>query len=227
MSDSVKRPLIKLATAIASLSLPAIVGAIIFVTAGHCKLPFVWAVLGALSLFSIALVYFSDPGLVRERHSPGPGNRDRLTRPVTLLLFISHWSVVGMDVGRFRWSVVPWGIQVAGLVVYVAVMGVLLWAMCVNPFYSSVVRVQSERGHYPISVGPYRYVRHPGYAASMIAFLSGGVALGSWLAMLPLLIVVVLFIRRTLLEDRLLQQELPGYAEYAQKVRYRLIVGLF
>ena len=99
--------------------------------------------------------------------------------------------------------------------------------MCANPFYSSVVRVQTERGHQVVAKGPYRFVRHPGYAATLFAMLSGGVALGSWLAMLPILMVCGLFIRRTLLEDRLLQRELEGYLDYAQKVRYRLVVGLF
>jgi protein-S-isoprenylcysteine O-methyltransferase Ste14 len=70
-------------------------------------------------------------------------------------------------------------------------------------------------------------VRHPGYAATLFAMLTGGVALGSWLAMLPLLVFFGLFVRRTLLEDRLLKQELEGYAEYAQNVRCRLIVGVF
>jgi len=70
-------------------------------------------------------------------------------------------------------------------------------------------------------------VRHPGYAATLFAMLSGGVALGSWLAMVPMLVFFGLFVRRTLLEDRLLQQGLEGYTEYAQKVRYRLVVGLF
>ena len=116
--------------------------------------------------------------------------------------------------------------QVAGSVGYAAALGVLFWAMRANPFYSSVVRVQTERGHHAVAEGPYRFVRHPGYAATLFAILSGGAALGSLVGMVPLLAFFGLFIRRTLLEDRLLQQELPGYAEYAQKVRYRLVAGL-
>ena len=78
-----------------------------------------------------------------------------------------------------------------------------------------------------VSHGPYRFVRHPGYTASLLAMLSGGLALGSWSAMLPILLICGLFIRRTLLEDQMLQQELEGYAEYAEKVRYRLIIGFY
>ena len=99
--------------------------------------------------------------------------------------------------------------------------------MRVNRFYSSVVRVQTDRGHHPVVDGPYRFVRHPGYAATLVAVLSGGVALGSWLAMLPVLGFAVVFVRRTLVEDRLLQLELPGYAAYAQQVPSRLIPGVF
>jgi protein-S-isoprenylcysteine O-methyltransferase Ste14 len=130
-------------------------------------------------------------------------------------------------VGRFQWSLVPWALQVACVAGYAAALAVVFWAMRANPFYSSVVRLQTELGHRPISAGPYRFVRHPGYAASLFGMLSGGAALGSWLAMVPILACIGLFVRRTLLEDRLLQRELKGYAEYAQRVRYRLIIGVF
>ncbi|MCY2964447.1 MAG: isoprenylcysteine carboxylmethyltransferase family protein [Planctomycetota bacterium] len=214
-------------TAILPLAVPAGVGGIIFASAGRWYLPFVWVIIGVLASFYLALAAFADPGMMRERLAPGPGSQDRLTRFLGGGMLVGHWVLVGLDVGRLQWSLVPWEVQVAGLVGYVASLCVLFWAMHANPFYSSVVRVQTERGHHAVVAGPYRYVRHPGYAATLFAMLSGGVALGSWLAMLPILVFVGLFIRRTLLEDRLLQQELEGYAEYAQKVRYRLVVGLF
>ena len=214
-------------TAILPLAIPAAVGVIIFASAGRWDLPFVWAILGTLASFYLALAAFADPGMMRERLAPGPGNQDQLTRFLGAGMLVGHWVLAGLDVGRFQWSLVPWQIQVAGVVGYVAALGVLFWAMHANPFYSSVVRVQTDRGHHTVAAGPYRFVRHPGYAATLFAMLSGGVALGSWLAMLPMLVFFGLFVRRTFLEDRLLQQELEGYAEYAQKVRYRLVVGLF
>lgn len=215
-------------TAILALAFPTAVGVIIFASAGRWDLPFVWAILGLLAAFYLALAAFADPGMSRERLAPGPGNQDRLTRFVGAGMLVGHWWVLaGLDVGRFQWSLVRWQVQVAGVVSYAAALGVLFWAMHANPFYSSVVRVQTERGHHTVAAGPYRFVRHPGYAATLFAMLSGGVALGSWLAMLPMLVFFGLFVRRTLLEDRLLQQELEGYAAYAQKVRYRLVVGLF
>ena len=212
---------------ISIVGIPAAVGGIIFTSAGRWDLPFVWAILGILVVFYLMLAAFADPGMMRERLAPGPGNKDRLTRSLGGAALMGHWVLAGLDAGRFHWDRVPWEVQVAGLVGYAAALGILFWAMRSNPFYSSVVRVQTERGHHAVAEGPYRFVRHPGYAATLFAMLSGGVALGSLVAMLPLLVFFGSFIRRTLLEDWLLQQELPGYSEYAQKVRYRLIAGIF
>ena len=217
----------RLAAAIRSLAGPAVIAAIIFVVAGRWDLPFVWAVLGVMIAFYLVLATFADPGMMRERIAPGPGNRDRLTQPLGGVLLLGHWVLVGLDVGRFHWSPVPWEVQIAGLVGYAAALSVNFWAMRANRFYSSVVRVQTDRGHHTVADGPYRFVRHPGYTATLIAVLSGGVALGSWLAMLPILGFAATFVRRTLVEDRLLQLELPGYAAYAQRVRSRLIPGVF
>ena len=205
----------------------ALIGGIIFLSAGRWDLPFVWAILGMFGVFFFLMTVVADPELVKERGSPGPGNIDRLTRPLGGLLLIGHWIIAGLDVGRFQWSLVPWSAQVAGIIGYAAALTVNLWAMRVNRFYSSVVRVQSDRGHCVIEAGPYRFVRHPGYLATLSAMLSGGIALGSWLAMIPILGFAVIFIRRTLLEDQMLCHELPDYAEYACRVRWRLIPGIF
>lgn len=213
--------------AILPLAGPTAIGAIIFASAGRWDLPFVWAILLILAAFYVALVVFTDSSMMRERLAPGPGNQDRLTGLLGGGMLIGHWVLAGLDVGRFQWSLVTWQFQIAGVVGYAAALGLLFWAMRTNPFYSSSVRVQVDRGHHTVAEGPYRCVRHPGYAATLFAMVSGCLALGSWLAMLPMLAFVGLFVRRTLLEDRLLKQELEGYAEYAQKVHYRLIPGLF
>ena len=89
------------------------------------------------------------------------------------------------------------------------------------------MRVQSERGHHVISEGPYRIIRHPGYAAAICWGLCGGFALGSWWAFAPLFPVLVLLVRRTVIEDRYLRANLPGYLEYAARIRFRLIPGLW
>jgi protein-S-isoprenylcysteine O-methyltransferase Ste14 len=197
-------------TVILPLGVPVAIGAIIFTSAGRCDLPFVWAILCMLGVFYLALAVFADPGMMRERLAPGPGNQDRLTRSLGGVALLGHWVLVGLDADRFHWDGVPWAVQVAGSVGYAAALGVLFWVVRANPFYSSVVRVQTERGYHAVAKGPYQFVRHPGYAATLFAMLSGGAALGSLVGMVPLLVLFGLIIRRTLLEDRLLQQELPG-----------------
>jgi protein-S-isoprenylcysteine O-methyltransferase Ste14 len=218
------RQIRRLATALLA---PVIVGGIVFLAAGRADLPMVWGVLGIVTACTALMLGRMDPGLVRERLRPGPGNRDRLTRPLGVALLLSHWVVAGLDVGRFHWSPIPWDLQLVGLVGYAVAMGGVVWAVRVNPFYSSVVRLQADRGQRPVTSGPYRFVRHPGYTGTLLAMVCGGLALGSWVGMLPIVGGMALFVRRTLVEDRMLRQELAGYADYAQRVRYRLVAGVF
>src|SRR5207253_2530789 len=98
-----------------------------------------------LTAFYLALAVFADPGMMRERLAPGPGSHDRLTRLLGAAVLVVHWVLAGLDVGRFQWSLVPWQVQLAGVIGYAAALGVLFWAMLANPFYSSVVRVQADR----------------------------------------------------------------------------------
>jgi protein-S-isoprenylcysteine O-methyltransferase Ste14 len=202
-----------------------VAGVIVFGCAGRFDLPGVRIVLGSLVFFGVILATVASDGLLRERLRPKQGNQDRLTQPLSLVVMVSQWVIAGLD-ARYDWSQLPLIIVVAGGVGYAASIAIVLWAMLANPFYSSVVRVQSDRGQTPISSGPYAIVRHPGYAFSMLAALSGGLAFGSALAMIPIAIFISLFLRRTLLEDRHLQANLPGYADYAHRVRYRLIPGV-
>ncbi len=217
----------RLKGALFSFAFPAVVGAVIFFAAGRWDLPFVWWVLAVLAGFYLALALFADAGLLGERLAPAGTNLDRLTQPLGVVFLLTHWILAGLDVGRYQWSLVPWEIQAAGLFGYVVSLTLAFWAMRTNPFYSSVVRVQTERGHHPVATGPYRIVRHPGYAATILAMVSGGGALGSWVAMIPIAAFIGIFIRRTLLEDRMLVRDLDGYAEYARQVRYRLLAGVF
>jgi protein-S-isoprenylcysteine O-methyltransferase Ste14 len=103
----------------------------------------------------------------------------------------------------------------------------LAWSMVANRNFEPSVRLQAERGHQVASGGPYRFVRHPGYAGLVLQFLALPIALGAWMALIPGLLGVAVFVIRTALEDRTLQDELPGYADYAQQTRYRLIPGIW
>ncbi|QDU18484.1 methyltransferase family protein [Urbifossiella limnaea] len=209
-----------------AVAFAAVVGGVVFAAAGRLDLPFVWGLLATLVGFYVILVWTADPGLVRERVAPGGPNRDRLTRPLAAVFLGSHWLLAGLD-ARLGWSPVPWELRAAGLAGYAAALCVNLWAVRVNRFYSSAVRVQADRGQQVADAGPYRVVRHPGYTATILAALAGGLALGSWVALLPALGFVALFVRRAVLEDRMLVAELPGYADYARRVRRRLVPGVF
>jgi protein-S-isoprenylcysteine O-methyltransferase Ste14 len=97
----------------------------------------------------------------------------------------------------------------------------------VNRFFSSIPRIQSERGHTVISTGPYRFVRHPGYTAGLLAAITSGIALGSWISTFIAPIALALLVWRTIVEDRMLQRDLPGYGDYAARVPYRLVPGIW
>lgn len=115
----------------------------------------------------------------------------------------------------------------------IALFGILLgygfssWALVENRFFSGTVRIQTERGHHVVSTGPYRIVRHPGYAGGMFGYLFIPLLLDSLWAWIPTILLAVVLIVRTALEDKTLQEELPGYKEFAQKTRYRLLPGVW
>jgi protein-S-isoprenylcysteine O-methyltransferase Ste14 len=129
---------------------------------------------------------------------------------------------------RFGWlpAVAVWA-QVAALVVYLLGWAAHLWAMSANRFFALVVRMQSDRGQTVATGGPYRYVRHPGYVGGILLTVAAGLLLGSAWALLPGALGAILLIIRTALEDKMLQDELDGYREYAGRVCYRLLPGVW
>jgi protein-S-isoprenylcysteine O-methyltransferase Ste14 len=206
----------------------AFVGACLFVSAGHWDLPWFWAYLGVWAAAIVTGSFLIDPTLVQERIRPGPGGKDYGTVVVLTALMPGQSLVAGLDVGRFHWSdgVSP-AVQGPGLMAVTAALAVVVWAMAVNRFFSPVIRIQTDRGHRLVTSGPYRYVRHPAYAAFPFLMVGGGLALGSWLAALIGLLLVLPVLRRAALEDRVLREQLEGYAAYAQQVRYRMFPGVW
>lgn len=207
----------------------SVLGAILFASAGRLDLPFFWAYLGALGLFAAVGLIATPRALLEERFRPAGPSRDNLVllRIAALVVFSSQWIVAGLD-ARFGWSGgMPVALHATGLGCLVAFFVVWFSAMRSNPFFSAAVRIQHDRGHHVVRTGPYRYVRHPGYAAFVLLGWGGSVALGSWWALLTHVPVVVMFTRRAELEDRMLREELPGYADYAASVRYRLLPGVW
>jgi protein-S-isoprenylcysteine O-methyltransferase Ste14 len=136
-------------------------------------------------------------------------------------------TVAGLD-HRFGWSPgFPLWLIVIGFVMIALGYAFATWAMAENRFFSSVVRIQVDRGHSVCDSGPYRFVRHPGYAGNIPPLVGIVLALGSVWALVPAAVAAIITVVRTALEDRTLQAELPGYRDYAQRVRYRLIPGIY
>ena len=172
------------------------------------------------------------PGLMAEREqllkAPGVESWDRILAPLMALsLGLPLFIVAGLD-HRFAWSPhVPTWLNVLGLVLAAAGYGFAGWAFVENRFFSAVVRIQAERGHVVCDSGPYRIVRHPGYAGSVLPPFAMALALDSVWVLIPATAALVVAVVRTALEDRTLQEELPGYRAYAERVRYRLFPGIY
>jgi protein-S-isoprenylcysteine O-methyltransferase Ste14 len=220
-----------LATLFQTVIFVGLAGMLIFGTAGRLDLWNVWAYLAialGLALFRDFAMYRLNPDLVKERIKPAASGRFRLLMVIgALATFTLHWASAGLD-QRLHWTdrIPPAGV-VAGLVIFALGMGFGVWPMLVNRFFSTAVRIQSERGHEVISSGPYAIVRHPGYAGFVLLLVASGVALNSLLSILPALVIVAVVAFRTADEDRMLQRDLAGYAEYSKKVRYRLVPGVW
>lgn len=169
------------------------------------------------------------PELLAERVGPRKGAKTWDTVVLSLygLVMMIMWIVAGLDL-RYGWSsgIGPVA-QIAAMLIVIAGHALVVWATGTNAYFSQVVRIQTERGHTVVSSGPYRYVRHPAYVGAILLVLCAPIALGSWWALIPGVICAVLMIVRTALEDKTLQAELPGYTEYAQHSRYRLLPGIW
>jgi protein-S-isoprenylcysteine O-methyltransferase Ste14 len=172
------------------------------------------------------------PGLTAERQSgesiQGAKAWDKVLSPL-MALSISFPLVIvaGLD-HRFGWSpVFPLWLILLGFFLIALGYTFSAWAFMENRFFSSVVRIQTDRGHVVCDSGPYRIVRHPGYAGNILPLLGIVLALSSLWTIIPAVVALVIAVIRTALEDQTLQEELPGYQEYARRVRYRLFPGIY
>jgi protein-S-isoprenylcysteine O-methyltransferase Ste14 len=210
-----------------------ILAAILFVAAGRLDWGMAWAYLGVyvgIIVINMLVLLRVSPELIAERGQIRQDAKEwdkwfggivSLIGPLTTLL------VAGLN-ARFGWppTLAP-AIQLAALVGMALGYGFSGWAMASNKFFAGLVRIQTERGHTVASGGPYRYVRHPGYSGWSLAYLVTPLVLGSVWALIPAALTVAVLIVRTALEDRTLQAELDGYADYARQVRYRLLPGVW
>jgi protein-S-isoprenylcysteine O-methyltransferase Ste14 len=209
-------------------------GLVLLLSAGRLDWIWGWAQLIILAAFLAAhplLLIPINPELLAERERgllhQGVKRWDRWVGAAAAGTLLPLWVVAGLD-ARFHWTGwMPIALHVGGLAANVLGYALFLWAMVSNAFFAEGVRIQEERGHSVATGGPYRFVRHPGYAGAIIAGLATPFLLGSLWALLPAAVSATLYVVRTALEDRTLRDELPGYAEYAQQTRYRLLPGLW
>ena len=172
------------------------------------------------------------PGLLTERakfrSAPNAKSWDKVLSPLmSVSVSFPLFVVAGLD-HRFGWSpVFPAWITILGFILIVLGYTFAGWALAENRFFSSMVRIQADRGHVVCDSGPYRIIRHPGYAGNILPLPGIVLALGSVWTIIPAIIALVITVIRTVLEDRTLQDELPGYRDYVLRVRYRLIPGIF
>jgi protein-S-isoprenylcysteine O-methyltransferase Ste14 len=206
--------------------------AVIFISAGRFNYwqGLVYVIIGLTMFMLNQTVLRLDPDLLDERSKPGEGAKkwDKLILGLTLLATICMYIIAGLDSGRFHWSPeFHWGLYVPGILMTMVGQLLFLIAQKQNKFFSSTVRIQTDRGHTVCETGLYRFVRHPAYLGSVIQTIGFPLLFCSLWSMIPAGISVIFLLTRTYLEDNTLKNDLKGYSEYAYKTRYRLIPGLW
>jgi protein-S-isoprenylcysteine O-methyltransferase Ste14 len=175
--------------------------------------------------FSLVTVLSVSDDLLRERFRPPDFGADKVWLRAIQLIALAHLVTGALDAGRWHIAPVADSIRGPAVIAMLASASLITFSMRTNRFFSSVVRIQQDRGHHVIDSGPYSVVRHPGYLGMLVAVPCSGLALGSWIAVALGLIYSALIIRRVRFEDAFLQSHLQGYRGYAGRVPYRLVPG--
>lgn len=206
--------------------------AILLLSAGRLSYWPAWVYVATGVLMSVAtrFVLRDNPELADERGKPRSDAKtwDKKLLALGFVLTLAMLVVAGLDAGRFHLRpVLTWPFFALGLALNLVGMGIFLRALKENRFFSSVVRIQSDRGHTVCSSGPYRVVRHPGYTGMIIGTLGIPLLLMSAWSAIPALLFVAVTVVRTYKEDTALTEELAGYREYRESTRYRLLPGIW
>ena len=208
----------------------AIMLALLFVPAGTLAWPAAWIFLLEFGLASILITRWllrHNPALLEERMKPLIQREqkpwDKALMAVFLLLWCAWFVVMALDAVRFSWSVVPLWVQALGVLAIAVAMYIMHLIMRTNSFAAPVVKIQVERGQRVVSDGPYAIVRHPMYSGALLLILGIPLLLGSWWGLMLTPLLILLLAVRAVMEERTLMAELAGYADYAARVRYRLV----
>jgi protein-S-isoprenylcysteine O-methyltransferase Ste14 len=202
--------------------------AVIFISAGRIDYwqGLIYLGIGLIMVTLNFTVLRIDPELLIERSKPGEGTKkwDKAVLGLSLLVTISMYIIAGLDSGRYHWSPeFHLGLYLVGIILTVSGQLIFLIAQKQNRFFSSTVRIQTDRNHTVCESGLYKIVRHPAYLGSVIQSLGFPLLFGSLWCIIPICLMIILLITRTYLEDKTLRNELKGYLEYSGKTRYRII----
>jgi protein-S-isoprenylcysteine O-methyltransferase Ste14 len=206
--------------------------AVIFISAGRFIYwqGLVYVVIGLFMFILSFTTLRLDSDLMNERSKPGEGAKkwDKLILGLSFLATISMYIIAGLDSGRFHWSPdFHWSLFILGIMLTILGQLLFLIAQKQNKFFSSTVRIQTDRGHTVCESGLYKVVRHPAYLGSVIQTIGFPLIFGSLWSIIPVCISIILLLTRTYLEDKTLKNELKGYAEFTYKTPYRLIPFLW
>jgi protein-S-isoprenylcysteine O-methyltransferase Ste14 len=223
---------VKIQNIIRGIILLGILMALFFGSAGTFNWLEAWVFLFLYAVAVISMVRWlkaNNPELLKERMSRRKDAKtwDKIILVIYSLLAMIMLVVAGLDAVRYQWTHVPSVLTVLGFFGFIPAYMLIFWTMTQNRFLSEVVRIQEDRGHKVCTTGPYSYVRHPMYVGVIIFVLCLPLALGSLAALILSIAILFVFLVRTSLEDKTLQKELPGYKEYAKKVKYKLIPGVW
>lgn len=202
---------------------------VFFISAGRIDLPRAWFFFGLYFislLFNMVIFLKFNPELIRARSKMLRGEMkwwDKLFGVLYAFFLFIMFIVCGLDVGRLHISSTGMEFLAVGVIFFVMGWVFVVWAMVENEFFETTVRIQKEREHRIIFTGPYSIVRHPGYAGMILFYGCAPFIIGSLYGLILALLLAVAFVFRTYFEDRMLDEELPGYKEYAKRVRYRLV----
>lgn len=201
---------------------------VLFFSAGRIDYLQGWIYVGlGLIMFVLNYTYLKpDHDLLAERSKPGEGAKswDKALLGISFLLTISMYIVAGLDSGRYFWSPeFHLSLYLTGFILTASGQLLFLIAQKQNKFFSSTVRIQTDREHTVCDTGLYKFVRHPAYMGSVIQLIGFPLLMGSVWSLIPVCLLLAVHITRTALEDITLKKELKGYNEYSSKIRYRII----
>lgn len=219
---------------ISTVGLIAVIGGFLFVSAGTVDWPAAWGFLAEMGALNLAVGFWlawHDPALLAERLG-SPFQRaqkawDKVFMSAVMVLYFAWVALNGLD-ARWKLSWMPLWLQVLGAIGVAVSMYIVFLTFRENTFAAPVVKIQRERGQTVIDTGPYAYVRHPMYVGGILMFLTMPLQLGSWLGIAGALLLVLPGLAfRIVMEERTLTAELEGYRDYAARVRWRLIPGVW